>query len=112
MLPPELDITIRHDDNEVVVALAGEIDISTVSRLTAAVEEALSKAAVADPPTGRLVLDLGQVSFCDSQGLGTLVVLNREAARAGQALILAHVRPFLERTLDVTGLKKTFRIRP
>lgn len=102
---PDLDISVHHEQEEVVVSLAGELDIGTVPRLVTAVEEALG-----DSPT-RLVLDLGSVTFCDSQGLGTLVVLNRTATRARSSLVLANVGEFLDRLLQVTGLRQAFTIR-
>lgn len=106
MLPPRLGISVHQDTNETVVSLTGEIDISTVPQLTLAVETALAGEVIS-----RLILDLKKVTFCDSQGLGTLVVLNREAARAGTVLILTNVGIFLDRALDVTGLKQAFLIR-
>jgi anti-anti-sigma factor len=100
-----LDISVHHEPEETVVALAGELDIGTVSRLRTAVDEALS-----DSPS-RLVLDMGSVTFCDSQGLGTLVVLNREVTRARSSLVLTNVSDFLDRLLKVTGLRQAFTIR-
>ncbi len=88
------------------MALAGEIDIGTVQHLVSAVEGALAESG-----TGRLVLDMKRVTFCDSQGLGTLVVINRTATRARSALVLANVGDFLDRLLDITGLKPTFVLR-
>lgn len=105
MVRPELDISVRHDAEETVVVLNGEIDIGTVPRLVAAVEDAL-----AGGPS-RLVLDMGQVTFCDSQGLGTLVVLNRTATRSRSYLVLVNVSSFLDRLLEVTGLRHIFTIR-
>ena len=105
MVRPDLDISVHHEPDETVVALAGELDIGTVPRLVTAVEEALG-----DNPS-RLVLDMGSVTFCDSQGLGTLVVLNRTATRARSSLVLANVGDFLNRLLQVTGLRQTFTIR-
>lgn len=103
---PELDIAVRQDaSGETVVALRGEIDIGTVSRLTDAVEAALAEAP------DRLVLDMAKVTFCDSQGLGTLVVLNRAATRARTNLILTNLGDFLSRLLNVTGLRQAFLIR-
>lgn len=96
---------MRHESDETVVTLAGEVDIGTVSRLVAAVEGAL-----AGGPT-RLVIDMGRVTFCDSQGLGTLVVLNRTATRARSMLILTNVSAFFSRLLNVTGLRHAFTIR-
>ena len=43
----------------------------------------------------RVVLDLGGVTFCDSQGLGTLVVLSRKASLAHSCLVLTNVGDFL-----------------
>src|SRR5690606_15954605 len=94
-----------HEPEETVVALAGELDIGTVSRLVNAVEEALTES-----PT-RLVLDLGKVTFCDSQGLGTLMVLNRTVTRARSSLVLANVSDFLDHLLQVTALRQAFTIR-
>lgn len=105
MVRPELDISVRQDAGDTIVALRGEIDIGTVSRLTDAVEHAL----VESPD--RLILDMEKVTFCDSQGLGTLVVLNRAAARARTSLVLANLGDFLSRLLTVTGLRQAFVIR-
>ncbi len=102
---PDLDISVRHGSEETVVALAGEIDIHTVPRLVTAVEDSL-----ANGPS-RLLLDMGEVTFCDSQGLGTLVVLNRTATRARSSLVLTNVGSFLDRLLEVTGLRHAFTIR-
>jgi anti-sigma B factor antagonist len=81
------------------------IDRLTATRLSAGGNEVL-----ADPPP-RIVLDLAGVSFCDSQGLGTLVVLSRKASRAQSLLVLSNVGDFLLRVLDITGLRSALMIR-
>ena len=96
---PDLKITVERTPTEVVMKLAGEIDMSTVQRLSKVVADVL-----ADPP-GRVVLDLEEVTFCDSQGLGTLVVLSRKATMAQSCLVLVNVGDFLLRVLDITGLR-------
>ena len=58
-----------------------------------------------------MVLDLAGVSFCDSQGLGTLVVLSRKAALAQSVLVLINVGDFLLRVLDITGLRGALMIQ-
>lgn len=102
---PDLNISVRHEPEETVVAMTGELDIGTVPRLRSAVEEAL------DGSPSRLVLDMGGVTFCDSQGLGTLVVLSHTAARARSSLVLTNVSEMLIRLLQVTGLRQQFTIR-
>ncbi|GLY05775.1 MULTISPECIES: STAS domain-containing protein [Actinoplanes] len=101
---PELSITVHRVPDEVVIQLAGEVDVLTVTELAAIVNDLLP-----DPPV-RIVLDMSGVTFCDSQGLGTLVVLSRKAQHAGAVLSLANVGEFLMRVLDITGLRSALMI--
>ncbi|MBO0870909.1 MAG: STAS domain-containing protein [Micromonosporaceae bacterium] len=101
---PELTITVRRTPGEIVLVLAGEVDLSTAGQLSAVVTNLLI-----DPPP-RLVLDMADVTFCDSQGLGTLVVLSRRAALAQSCLVLTNVAEFLMRVLDITGLRPALMI--
>jgi anti-anti-sigma factor len=101
---PELAISVQRTESEAVLNLAGEIDMLTVQRLSNMINEVL-----ADPPP-RIVLDLSGVTFCDSQGLGTLVVLSRKAEYARSLLALVNVGDFLMRVLDITGLRSALMI--
>jgi anti-sigma B factor antagonist len=102
---PDLSVSVRRAPAETVVSLTGEIDMSTVHRLAATVDEVL-----AEPPS-RVVLDMAGVTFCDSQGLGTLVVLSRRATMAQSYLVLINVGAFLIRVLDITGLRGALMIQ-
>ncbi len=101
---PELSVAVRREAGEVVVHLVGEIDVSTASKLATSVGGLLAEGS------GRVVLDMGGVTFCDSQGLGTLVVLSRRARMMGTALVLVNVGDFLLRVLDITGLRTALMI--
>jgi anti-sigma B factor antagonist len=102
---PDLSVSVRRAPTEAVVSLIGEIDMSTVSRLAAAVDDVLIE------PPARVVLDMAGVTFCDSQGLGTLVVLSRKATLAHSYLVLVNVGGFLIRVLDITGLRNALMIQ-
>ena len=103
---PDLSVSVRRTAAEAVVTLTGEIDMSTVQRLAKVVDDILT----ADPPP-RIVLDLANITFCDSQGLGTLVVLSRKATMAQSYLLLTNVGEFLLRVLDITGLRGALSIQ-
>jgi anti-sigma B factor antagonist len=103
---PDLSVSVRRTPDEAVVTLVGEIDMSTVQRLAKVVDDILA----ADPPA-RVVLDLSGITFCDSQGLGTLVVLSRKATMAQSYLMLTNVGDFLLRVLDITGLRGALSIQ-
>jgi anti-anti-sigma factor len=101
---PELSIAVQRAPDEMTIHLAGEIDVLTVVKLSAVVNEILLE------PPARIVLDMAGVTFCDSQGLGTLVVLSRKAQHARSVLALANVGDFLMRVLDITGLRSALMI--
>jgi anti-sigma B factor antagonist len=102
---PELSITVQRAPDEVTIQLAGEIDVLTVTELSTVVNELLG-----DDQLIRIVLDMSGITFCDSQGLGTLVVLSRKAQHAQVVLALANVGEFLMRVLDITGLRSALMI--
>ncbi|WP_018252623.1 STAS domain-containing protein [Salinispora mooreana] len=101
----ELSITLHRSGDEVVLCLAGEIDMMTAAQLSTVVNEMLTE------PPPRIVLDLAAVTFCDSQGLGTLVVLSRKTSHSQSLLVLTNVAEFLRRVLDITGLRSALMIR-
>jgi anti-sigma B factor antagonist len=103
---PDLNIAVERAPTEAIVKLAGEIDMSTVQRLSKVVMDMF-----ANEPPPRVVLDLAEVTFCDSQGLGTLVVLSRKATMAQSCLVLINVGDFLLRVLDITGLRGALMIQ-
>jgi anti-anti-sigma factor len=101
---PELHLSVNRSPAEAVVRLAGELDMLSASRLSALVNDIL-----AEPPP-RVMLDMADVTFCDSQGLGTLVVLSRKATTAQSVLVLVNVADDLLRVLDITGLRSALMI--
>ena len=104
---PELSISVHRTADEAVLNLVGEIDMLTAApSSTSAVNEVLT-----DPPP-RIVLDMGGVTFCDSQGLGTLVVLSRRASHAAEpAACWPTWATSCMRVLDITGLRSALTIR-
>lgn len=94
-----LTITVRHERGVVIAAVTGDIDISTVTRL----RERLFKLA----DSGRtLIVDLNQVSFIDSAGLGALVGAARHAEGRGGSLHAVCSRPPTRRLLWLTGVDR------
>lgn len=92
--------------DEAVLVLTGEIDIATAGSLREAAQRAIA------PPLARLVLDFAGVTFCDSQGLATLIAINKQAQAAGSRLLIINVGDFMDRLLDVTGLRAAFEVKP
>jgi anti-sigma B factor antagonist len=99
-----LSVEEKRSAGETVLVLSGEIDMATAGELRAATTNAMSEAP------GRLVLDFAEVTFCDSQGLSTLISLHREVGAAGGRLVLINVGEFMARLLEITGLRSAFEV--
>ncbi len=61
--------------------------------------------------TGPVVLDLGQVTFLDSSGLGA-VVAARKLLGADRTLELAGLNPAVEKVMQLTRMNTVFLIHP
>jgi anti-sigma B factor antagonist len=92
-----LTIRVRRDRGYAFVAVAGEVDIATVTRL----RESLFELAASDRA---LVVDLDQVSFIDSSGLAALVGAARRAAAHEASLQVVCTRPRIWQLFRLTGL--------
>ncbi|RLL72244.1 STAS domain-containing protein [Paenirhodobacter hankyongi] len=66
---------------------------------------------VALQPSSRVVLDLSDVTFLDSSGLGAIVAVMKSLAPARQ-LELAGLTPTVEKVFRLTRMDTVFRIHP
>ncbi len=89
-----------------VLAVAGELDIATTSRLRDQIVQALR-----DTNTP-VIIDLSGVSFCDASGLAMLVGVQRRATLEGRTVVLAGPRRNVLKLLHITGLDRAFTIHP
>jgi anti-sigma B factor antagonist len=94
-----LTIGVRRERGYAIAAVAGEIDISTVTRL----RERLFELAES---SRHLVIDLDQVSFIDSAGLSALVGTANRAAAHGTSLHVVCARPKILKLFRLTGLDR------
>jgi anti-anti-sigma factor len=85
-------------ESEVVIALSGELDMSTIDALVDQVETQLQR------PVELLTVDLGDLAFMDSTGLRLLIELNDRARQEPWRLRLSFPRhEAAARVLQITG---------
>jgi anti-sigma B factor antagonist len=92
------------DEQTTVVAVGGEIHVSTAPEFSR-----LLIAAIAEGRT-RMVLDLTDVDFIDSTGLSVLLNILRRVTRAGGRMALVCTNPTVLRLFEITRLDSTFEI--
>ena len=91
----------------------GILAIECNGRIVLGEESALLRDEVKQAITGgskRIVLNLGEVNYIDSSGLGTLVALHTTALTAGATIKLANLTKRVGDLLQVTKLLTVFEV--
>ncbi len=90
------------DGGGLTVTISGELDITNVDALEAAVGSALER------HPGRLVIELSGLRFADSSAIALWV----RWSTAVHEIELRHVSPILRRVIGSMGLAGTLNVRP
>jgi len=94
----ELVTSLDRDADMVTVALHGEVDVMTVDQVRVALID-----AIAGHPRA-IVVDLADLSFIDSTGLGALIFGFQRARDAGIAFRLSRPSRGVHQVLVLSGL--------
>jgi anti-sigma B factor antagonist len=93
-------IRVTGSSHRPVVRITGELDAYTAPRLRAQLHD-LARAEPAE-----LVLDLGELTFIDSTGLGVIVgALKQQRARGGE-LIIRGASSSIRKVFEITGMAR------
>jgi len=96
--PMELVITTREVGDRTVVSVVGEVDIASAGALDAVLSEAIASGRT------HLVVDLEEVGFLDSTGLGVLVKSLKRTREAGGSLTVVTESERVLKVIRITGL--------
>ncbi len=101
----EIKISIRKaNDATSVIELVGEIDVYTSPK----VKDAVS--GLIDSGIYNIIIDLAQVKYIDSTGLGVLIGGLKRVREHGGSVHLICNNPQIRKIFDITGLVKIFGI--
>jgi len=97
----QLTIEVDEIEGRYVLALKGELDLASAPVLVARADELLAE--------GRpLVLDLRNLSFIDSTGLGALAGIDRNARQTDTPMTLIPGPPNVQRVFEISGTTDAF----
>ena len=94
-----LELEIHRVDETKIVTFRGELDLSNADTARSTLE-ALEREDGAD-----LLLDLGELEFCDSTGLALIVSAASRCRDNGHGLKLLKAGPSVQRVFKLTGLE-------
>jgi anti-sigma B factor antagonist len=104
MTHDELSIDLKSDEGTLVFKLRGSLDLATAPTVRAALSDATEKGS------NNLIVDLTQLEFLDSTGLGVLIGAHRRAAEHGGSFRLIVSDGSIARLLNITGLIAVFAV--
>jgi anti-sigma B factor antagonist len=102
----DLSVNERTVDSQVVADVRGEVDVHSAAHLRDRL------IGVLDSDTDSVVVDLTELGFIDSTGLGALVAARNHAEATGSTLRLVCSSERLLKLFRITGLHEVFAIYP
>jgi stage II sporulation protein AA (anti-sigma F factor antagonist) len=100
-------MTIMHSiqDHQVRVVLKGDLDLKTADPLREALDRLCERYR-----DRNIVLDLGEVDFVDSSGLGVILGRYRRLESQGRTIALSGVKPSVRTVLELAGIDSIITI--
>lgn len=100
--PVELNLATTEAADESVIRCSGRITSSTTGQLQKAVRDLI-------PRTKCVVIDLTDVTYMDSSGLGTIIGVYMTARRQNCGIKLIHLNQRLQELFRITKLSSVFQ---
>jgi anti-sigma B factor antagonist len=98
-IPAQVDswVEVSERGAALVLRIGGELDAATRARVEPAIVAAMTTAS-------SVVLDLSELTFCDSSGIAMFIAAHEQANKNGTRLAIRHPRPPVRRVIELTGL--------
>lgn len=96
-----LRVAYEAEPHRLVVSLHGELDVTNCGAL-------LGSTHLHSPGLRSVLLDLHDLTFCDSAGLRALLALREEHVAQGRSFSVTSLRPEVQRIFDISGLSDRF----
>ena len=100
----DLSITTKENDGTSLVSVVGEVDVSNAGELREAVDAALARAPK------KLEVDLAEVAYIDSTGIGVLVGASHRADEAGCVFEVTNPQANVRRVFGLLGVERELKV--
>ncbi|MDH5719375.1 MAG: STAS domain-containing protein [Spirochaetia bacterium] len=99
-----MEIKIQNKEKYIIIQIFGNLDIYTAVDL----KSHFDKINIAkDAP---LVLELSNLSYMDSSGIGALIKLANQVKEANGILYLTGIKPIIQKVFKIAGLTGYFNV--
>ena len=95
----------RRPDGTGLLVISGDLDVATC-------DDAYTRGAeLMAAGSSTLYVDMMDVTFIDSTGIGCLIKLSNQATACDSTVVLLDPSPRVNRMLDLTGLSRVFQVK-
>lgn len=95
----DFEVHLMHHDRCTLVRVQGEIDVVSRPQFEKAMFDVIDTGAP-------MVVDMREVTFCDSTGLNAIVAANRRAGERATTIALIALPERVRRVFRITGIDK------
>lgn len=101
------DVTVKFEQakSKLICKISGDFDAYHSAEIKKTIKEQMEKSN-----DTKIVLDMSNVPYIDSAGLGTMVSLLKDSRNLNKELVLASLKQNVKRIFEMTRLDKVFRI--
>jgi stage II sporulation protein AA (anti-sigma F factor antagonist) len=100
-----IDLEVKND--VLLIRLIGELDHHTADNLRELATNAIEKHQIR-----HILLNLENLSFMDSSGLGVILGRYKQIKQLHGEMVVCAISPAVERLFDMSGLFKIIRLEP
>ena len=102
-----MEIAVKNDGDTAVISVAGFVNIQSAPRLLQVIQDNIQ-----NPKSSGIIVNLSEVEFMDSSGVGVLVTGLKAANAKTVRFGLAEMSPRVRSVMEITRLCKLFQIYP
>lgn len=101
----KMELEIKHD--VLCIRLSGELDHHTADELREKAVKAIERNEIR-----HIVLNLEQLSFMDSSGLGVIIGRYKQIKQVHGEMVVCAISPAIQRLFDMSGMFKILKLEP
>jgi anti-anti-sigma factor len=97
MIAPAYVVQVSDSDGMLVLGISGDLDLESRDLVQRVVLAAIESAS-------SVVIDLADLTFCDSGGIAMFIAVHKKAELAGIALAFRNLRPLVRRMFEIASI--------
>lgn len=102
-----LKMQTERTEHTLIVRLQGELDHHTAEKVKSHLEEQIAMNTFM-----HLLINLSELTFMDSSGLGVLIGRYKQIMERGGQMVVSDVHPSIYRIFEMSGLFKIISVHP